>query len=169
MNDQSNERLTTADLAGRGHEEQTTTSESEMTREDTMGLEGQDRPDNVTEMRRDTSTGTQRDGETSYGDTSMHHGTEGAGTETSTPLIKEHETYVVRWQEIQTRFVDEPQESVKHADALVADVIQKLAQGFAEQRDELEGKWHSGTEVNTEDLRQALQQYRTFFNRLLAA
>jgi hypothetical protein len=77
--------------------------------------------------------------------------------------------YSERWQSIQGRFVDEPQDSVKEADSLVAEVIQELATKFAEQRKGLEGRWSSGSEVSTEDLRQALQQYRSFFQRLLAA
>ena len=77
--------------------------------------------------------------------------------------------YSQQWQTIQTKFVDEPQDSVKEADSLVAEVIQELASKFAEQRKELEGRWSTGSEVSTEDLRQALRQYRSFFQRLLAA
>ncbi|MFE4870296.1 hypothetical protein [Streptomyces sp. NPDC056682] len=33
---------------------------------------------------------------------------------------------------------------------------------------DLEAQWHRGEEVATEDLRVALQQYRSFFNRLLS-
>ena len=51
----------------------------------------------------------------------------------------------------------------------MAEVIQALASSFADQRSQLEGKWDSGSDVNTEDLRQALIQYRSFFQRLLAA
>jgi hypothetical protein len=77
--------------------------------------------------------------------------------------------YSQQWQTIQTKFVDQPQDSVKEADSLVAEVIQELATKFAEQRKQLEGRWSTGSEVSTEDLRQALQQYRSFFQRLLAA
>jgi hypothetical protein len=77
--------------------------------------------------------------------------------------------YSEHWQSIQAKFVDEPQDSVKEADSLVAEVIQELARKFAEQRQQLEGRWSTGSEVSTEDLRQALQQYRSFFQRLLAA
>jgi hypothetical protein len=77
--------------------------------------------------------------------------------------------YSEKWQSIQVKFVDEPQDSVKEADSLVAEVVQELATKFAEQRKHLEEQWSSGSEVSTEDLRQALQQYRSFFQRLLAA
>lgn len=72
-----------------------------------------------------------------------------------------------RWQEIQTQFVDDPREAVHKADALVADVMRQLASTFADHKKELEGQWNRGEEVDTEDLRKALRQYRSFFNRLL--
>jgi hypothetical protein len=36
-----------------------------------------------------------------------------------------------RWEEIQTRFVDDPRQAVEDADALVAGVMQRIAEGFA--------------------------------------
>jgi hypothetical protein len=84
-------------------------------------------------------------------------------------MESDRETYVNQWSEIQGKFVDEPKASVQEADTLVAGVIQKLATKFAEERQNLEQQWGSGGEANTEDLRQALQHYRTFFQRLLAA
>jgi hypothetical protein len=91
--------------------------------------------------------------------------------EATAPLFPEAdaEGYRGRWQEIQTRFVDEPQNSVREADSLVAEVVQKLATRFAEERETLENQWGKGTEASTEDLRVALQHYRSFFQRLLAA
>jgi hypothetical protein len=74
-----------------------------------------------------------------------------------------------RWQKIQTGFVDEPRHVVEQADALVAELMQQLAAGFAEAREGLEAQWSSGDEVSTEDLRVALTRYRSFFQRLLAA
>jgi hypothetical protein len=74
-----------------------------------------------------------------------------------------------QWSEIQTSFVDEPKSSVEKADELVADVIQTLAKRFAEERDTLERQWSGGGDASTEDLRKALQHYRSFFERLLAA
>jgi len=74
-----------------------------------------------------------------------------------------------QWSGIQTSFVDEPKSSVEKADELVADVIQTLATRFAEERDTLERQWSGGGDASTEDLRKALQHYRSFFERLLAA
>jgi len=50
----------------------------------------------------------------------------------------------------------------------VASVIQRLAQVFADERAKLETDWGKGGEVSTEDLRQALRRYRSFFDRLLS-
>ncbi|MFD2121255.1 hypothetical protein ACFSNO_19030 [Streptomyces cirratus] len=69
--------------------------------------------------------------------------------------------------EIQGRFVDDPQEAVRSADTLVAEVMQTLAGTFSSHKQELEGQWSKGEEPVTEDLRIALQRYRSFFNRLL--
>jgi hypothetical protein len=74
-----------------------------------------------------------------------------------------------RWRDIQQAFVDEPQEAVREADTLVSEIMDTVAKSFAEQRQNLERQWGSGSDVSTEDLRRALQQYRSFFERLLAA
>lgn len=72
-----------------------------------------------------------------------------------------------RWSEIQTGFVDEPRRAVQQADALVSDVIKRIAGSFGSQRAELERQWDRGENVSTEELRLALQRYRSFFSRLL--
>ena len=73
-----------------------------------------------------------------------------------------------RWDAIQTGFVDEPRKAVEEADALVAQVIKRLTEVFANERSTLEHQWDRGEQVSTEDLRLALQKYRSFFERLLA-
>lgn len=72
-----------------------------------------------------------------------------------------------RWSNIQTGFVDEPRKAVEDADNLVASLMKKLAEGFANERANLEKQWDRGDNVSTEDLRVALQRYRSFFDRLL--
>jgi len=79
------------------------------------------------------------------------------------------ESHREHWMEIQTRFVDDPKDAVEQADGLVAEVMQVVATRFAEQRKGLESQWQEGGEASTEDLRKAMQQYRSFFERLLAA
>ncbi len=72
-----------------------------------------------------------------------------------------------RWSEIQTGFVDEPRRAVQQADALVSDVINRIGDSFGRERAQLEQQWDRGDNVSTEDLRVALQRYRSFFSRLL--
>jgi hypothetical protein len=72
------------------------------------------------------------------------------------------------WGDVQARFVDDPQEAVRSADGLVAELMQSMAQGFSEHKGRLESQWQGGGNADTEDLRQALQRYRSFFDRLLS-
>jgi hypothetical protein len=90
-------------------------------------------------------------------------------TESDTPLLERGDEWMGRWNDIQIRFVDEPRESIAHADALVDEVMKELAAAFAQERAHIEGEWSAGSEPSTEELRVALQRYRSFFNRLLAA
>jgi hypothetical protein len=105
-------------------------------------------------------------------DLEQRQGTAGkpSGIDKSTPLFPENEAtnFRSRWTEIQAAFVDEPRRAVEQGDALVADVIKRLASSFADERSRLEGQWGRGDNVSTEDLRVALQRYRAFFDRLLS-
>jgi hypothetical protein len=85
------------------------------------------------------------------------------------PLFSESEMgeFRSKWSALQTGFVDEPRQTVEGADKLVASVMQRLAEGFARERSGLEKQWVRGDNVSTEDLRLALQRYRSFFGRLL--
>jgi hypothetical protein len=90
--------------------------------------------------------------------------------ETPGPLFAREESDALRqrWMEIQTRFVDDPRASVKDADGLVADAMKRLSEVFSSERSRLEGQWSRGDDVGTEDLRQAMRRYRSFFDRLLS-
>jgi hypothetical protein len=72
-----------------------------------------------------------------------------------------------QWTNVQTGFVDEPRRTVADADKLVGSVMQRLAEGFANERSGLQKQWDRGENVSTEELRLALQRYRSFFDRLL--
>lgn len=87
------------------------------------------------------------------------------------PLFDDNElgTYRSRWDDVQARFVDDPRGTVKDADALVNDVMERLTQTFTDERSSLESQWSEGKDASTEDLRVAMQRYRSFFARLLAA
>jgi hypothetical protein len=92
------------------------------------------------------------------------------GSPSSHPALfpqSESEGFRSRWHDIQSRFVDEPRHAVEEADQLVAAVISRLAEVFAGERDVLEREW-KGQDVSTEDLRQALRRYRSFFDRLFS-
>ena len=86
------------------------------------------------------------------------------------PMFAGDETsgYRTRWEAIQTGFVDEPRHAVEEADALVAQVIKRLSEVVAQERTNLERQWDRGDQISTEDLRIALQKYRSFFDRLLS-
>ena len=93
------------------------------------------------------------------------------GGDSDKPLVEgsRAQEFRSRWEQYQQRFVDEPKGAVQSADELVAEVMQTVASQFASTRESLEGQWDRGDEVSTEDLRLAMQHYRDFFNRLLAA
>ncbi len=77
--------------------------------------------------------------------------------------------FLARWDAIQATFVDEPRRVVEQADSLVAEVMQRISETMAQERTGLERQWAAGDSVSTEDLRLALQHYRSFFKRLLSA
>ncbi len=87
----------------------------------------------------------------------------------ATPLFAsdEAQTFRDRWTDIQAGFVDEPRKAVEQADSLVASTMKRLAEVFAEERSKLEQQWDRGDNISTEELRVALQRYRSFFTRLL--
>jgi hypothetical protein len=79
----------------------------------------------------------------------------------------DQDRFVARWQEIQAGFVDEPRRAVQDADALVVDMMDRLARTLASEREQLESLGATG-QVSTEDLRQGLRRYRALYERLLA-
>jgi hypothetical protein len=149
------EQLTTADLAGRTEEQ------NRMARE---AHEAGD-PDRPKPVQSETSD--IRDREKASPTMMVNRPTDN----TSTPLFSESDIGDLRgrWSDVQTGFVDEPRRAVEEADKLVAAVMKRLAEGFANERSTLEKQWDRGDHVSTEDLRVALQRYRSFFDRLLNA
>ena len=78
------------------------------------------------------------------------------------------EDFRQRWDAVQIGFVDDPRQAVRSADELVAQVMKTLAETFAEQRSGIEAGVDRGGDADTENLRVALQRYRSFFQRLLS-
>jgi len=86
------------------------------------------------------------------------------------PLFPSHQctTLEKEWQPVQANFVDSPRDAVKQADALVTKTIDILSSSFGEMRGSMERTWEKDGDVSTEDLRLAMQNYRSFFQRLLS-
>ncbi|MCM6772488.1 hypothetical protein NDR87_00605 [Nocardia sp. CDC159] len=75
----------------------------------------------------------------------------------------------IEWREVQSLFVDDPQQAVTRADQLVSTTIDQLTAAVADRKRALETRWRAGQSADTEDLRQALRGYRGFFHRILGA
>ena len=73
-----------------------------------------------------------------------------------------------RWDAVQGSFVDDPRQSVRQADELVAQVMKSLAETFSNERGKLETQVDQTDEASTENLRLGLRRYRSFFERLLS-
>ena len=94
-----------------------------------------------------------------------------AGQDAPVRLLEADELHAVvsKWREIQAGFVDQPKRAMQEADELVSQLMDRLSQTFAEQREQLESRWSEAETISTEELRMGLQRYRSFFERLLAA
>ena len=93
-----------------------------------------------------------------------------AGDEQLAPLFSPDgaSDFQKRWDAVQIAFVDDPKQAVQRADELVAQVMKSLAETFSNERAKLEGQLNAKDGASTENLRVALQRYRSFFQRLLA-
>jgi hypothetical protein len=113
--------------------------------------------------------GTQGSGTGGASGTTAPDGSIGTSAGSPAPLLDSGEAgrLRTRWKEIQGKFVDEPRSAVQQADALVSEVIEQINRTFADELGALESQWKEGSDVSTEDLRRALQRYRSFFNRLV--
>ena len=78
------------------------------------------------------------------------------------------EDFRSRWDAIQISFVDDPNQAVRSADELVAQVMKSLAETFSRERTQLEAQFKETEDTSTESLRIALCRYRSFFQRLLS-
>jgi hypothetical protein len=158
----SDETLSTRELAG---------AESGQARTGRFDRQAEDPAPTTGDGRDRQDPALERDDAASPVDATAGAQTSAATTDDSADLFprEENAEFQRRWEAIQTGFVDEPRQTVEQADELVAQVMQRLAQGFAGERERLEQQWGRGEDVSTEDLRIALQRYRGFFQRLLSA
>jgi hypothetical protein len=148
----TNDRIETADIAG--------------TRQ---GQDDRQRPEEHDREGRETAArATDRSDDCSLFDTGQ--GPSGpAPADTALFSSADSAAFEQRWNDVQTKFVDDPRDAVAAADHLVAEVMQTLAHKFADRKGRLEEQWGDQGDADTEELRRAMQQYRSFFHRLLAA
>ncbi len=96
-------------------------------------------------------------------------------------LLPDAGQYTAQWQQIQFRFVDDPQASVTEAADIVSQVTAKLEAAIHERQRAIEerqraiqerasalrGRWGEGTNADTETLRETLRMYRAFMDQLV--
>jgi hypothetical protein len=96
-------------------------------------------------------------------------------------LLPDAAEYSAQWQQIQFRFVDDPQGSVTEAAEVVSQVTTKLEaaiqerqraieerqQAIQERASALRGRWGEGSNADTETLRETLRMYRSFMDQLI--
>jgi hypothetical protein len=96
-------------------------------------------------------------------------------------LLPDAEQYTARWQQIQFRFVDDPQGSVTEAADVISQVttrleaaiqerqraIQERQRAIQERASALRGRWGEGSNADTETLRETLRMYRAFMVQLI--
>ena len=105
-------------------------------------------------------------------------------------LLPDAEQYTTQWQQIQFRFVDDPQGSVTEAADVVSQVtakleaaiqerqraiqerqraIQERQRAIQERASALRGRWGEGANADTETLRETLRMYRAFMDQLIGS
>jgi hypothetical protein len=89
------------------------------------------------------------------------------GDEGERILVDDPDGVRQRWNSVQVGFVDDPRQAVGDAGQLVDEVVELVVAGVGAQRDRLGETW-SADDLDTEQLRLALRQYREFLDRLLA-
>lgn len=96
-------------------------------------------------------------------------------------LLPDATQYTAQWQQIQFRFVDDPQGSVTEAADVVSQVTAKLEAAIQERQRAIEerqraiqerasalrGRWGEGSNADTETLRETLRMYRGFMDQLI--
>jgi len=78
----------------------------------------------------------------------------------------DRDDYRRRWEAVQASFVDDPKGAAEQADALVGELVDHVTRRHRELHDEVGGSTDQG---DTEAMRIALRQYRTFFHTLVGA
>ncbi len=96
-------------------------------------------------------------------------------------LLPDAAQYSAQWQQIQFRFVDDPQGSVTEAADVISQVTTRLEAAIQERQRAIEerqraiqerasalrGRWGEGSNADTETLRETLRMYRAFMDQLI--
>lgn len=108
----------------------------------------------------DSPTPPQSEQETAVAPAPLHDGAD--------PLLtaQAESDLLGRWTEIQISFVEDPRTAVQNADTLIQEIATTLLASFEERRGELAAAWQNG-QPDTEQLRLALRQYRSFVSVVL--
>jgi hypothetical protein len=153
----------TSDLADRPRDEERPAAEDEpQSRDDARGVADEE------QSAESVARAEEREGRSERPDAAAAATAE---AEAATPLLSSEESseFEERWRDIQAGFVDQPRQAVEQADALVADLMERLAASFSETREKLEAQWGKDDDASTEDQRIAFTRYRSFFRRLLSS
>lgn len=89
-----------------------------------------------------------------------------AGTSEGLLSEDEAEEFRSRWPGIKATFVDDPHDSIRHADLLLREVTELVTRRINDERGRLAALWDDQGETSTEDLRLALRGYQSFFDQI---
>lgn len=99
--------------------------------------------------------------------TSTEHTVPAADSDGTIIPAEERRRLSARWDDIQVDFVEDPRRGIEQADDLVGEVIDHLRADLDRRRGEFHKRLAAGEDSTTEQLRMALQEYRSFFDKLL--
>ena len=81
------------------------------------------------------------------------------------PVAGDNVSPSTSWHEVLAMFVDDPRSSTERAAGLVDDSVERLVVSVRERQHALLSAWQ-GDDAGTEEMRTAVQHYRTFAGRL---
>jgi len=81
--------------------------------------------------------------------------------------LEDSQNFHMRWNEIQSQFVDDPKDAVIQADLLISEIIEQIKQRYDNEHATLKNTWSQSNDFSTEDLRTTLQKYHTLVDLLL--
>jgi len=79
----------------------------------------------------------------------------------------EVESLQSRWMDIQTKFVDTPDQALSQGDELVSETVERVREMVSSHYESLCDKWSNHNDLSTEDMRIVMQDYRSLLFRLL--